>query len=99
MTARAIPFGLFERMLAGRYLRARREHGGVALISVISVTAILLAVFVLIVTMSVMNGFRETLMSRILGVNGHVYVDTKACRARKFSGWRRWRGKRRTCCR
>ena len=69
------PFGLFERMLAGRYLRAKRQHGGVALISIISVSAILLSVFVLIVTMSVMNGFRETLLTRILGVNGHVFVD------------------------
>jgi lipoprotein-releasing system permease protein len=73
----APPFGLFERMLAGRYLRAKRQHGGVALISIISVMAILLAVFVLIVTMSVMNGFRETLLARILGVNGHVFVDVR----------------------
>lgn len=73
---RSAPFGLFERMLAGRYLRAKRAHGGVALISVISVVAITLAVMALIITMSVMNGFRETLLSRILGVNGHVYVDT-----------------------
>jgi lipoprotein-releasing system permease protein len=73
----AKPFGLFERMLAGRYLRAKRQHGGVALISVISALAIALGVFVLIVTMSVMNGFRETLLSRILGVNGHVYVDVR----------------------
>src|ERR1700704_5222355 len=73
--AQAKPFGMFERMLAGRYLRAKRAHGGVALISVISVIAITLAVFVLITTMSVMNGFRETLLSRILGVNGHVFVD------------------------
>ena len=64
-------------MLAGRYLRARRQHGGVALISVISVTAIALAVAALIIIMSVMNGFRETLLSRILGVNGHVYVDVR----------------------
>jgi lipoprotein-releasing system permease protein len=64
-------------MLAGRYLRARRQYGGVALISIISVVAILLSVFVLIVTMSVMNGFRETLLSRILGVNGHVFVDVR----------------------
>src|SRR5262249_20027445 len=71
----AAPFGLFERMLAGRYLRAKRQHGGGALISIISVLAILLSVFVLIVTMSVMNGFRETLLTRILGVNGHVYID------------------------
>ncbi len=74
---RSQPFGLFERMLAGRYLRAKRQYGGVALISIISVLAILLSVFVLIVTMSVMNGFRETLLSRILGVNGHVYVDVR----------------------
>ena len=39
---RSVPFGLFERMLAGRYLRAKRQHGGVALISVISVIAITL---------------------------------------------------------
>src|SRR5690348_7372327 len=75
MSAR--PFGLFERMLAGRYLRAKRQYGGVALISIISVVAILLSVFVLITTMSVMNGFRETLLSRILGVNGHVFVDVR----------------------
>lgn len=74
---RSAPFGLFERMLAGRYLRAKRQHGGVALISVISVIAITLAVMALIITMSVMNGFRETLLSRILGVNGHVYVSVQ----------------------
>src|SRR5690606_39409769 len=70
-------FGLFERMLAGRYRRAKRQHGGVALISIISVSAICLAVMALIITMSVMNGFRETLLSRILGVNGHVFIDTR----------------------
>src|SRR5262249_39282136 len=58
-------------------LRAKRSQGGVALISIISVVAITLAVFVLITTMSVMNGFRETLLSRILGVNGHVFVDIR----------------------
>jgi lipoprotein-releasing system permease protein len=76
-TSHAKPFGLFERMLAGRYLRAKRQHGGVALISVISVLAIGLAVTALVVTMSVMNGFRETLLSRILGVNGHVYISVQ----------------------
>ncbi|HRK63472.1 MAG TPA: lipoprotein-releasing ABC transporter permease subunit [Terricaulis sp.] len=77
MSGKSQPFGLFERMLAGRYLRAKRQHGGVALISVISVSAICLAVMALIITMSVMNGFRETLLSRILGVNGHVFIDTR----------------------
>jgi lipoprotein-releasing system permease protein len=69
------PFGLFERILAGRYLRAKREHGGVALISIISFLGIMAAVAVLIITMSVMNGFRETLLSKILGVRGHVFID------------------------
>ena len=71
----APPFGQFERMLAGRYLRSRRSDRGLTLVTVISFVSIALAVAVLIITMSVMNGFRETMISRILGVNGHVYVD------------------------
>lgn len=70
------PFGAWERTIAGRYLRARRSEGGVALISVISFVGIMLAVAVLIITMSVMNGFRTELLSRILGVGGHLYVTS-----------------------
>ena len=72
--ARAAPFGLWERMLAGRYLRAKRSQGGVALISLISFIGITLAVAVLIIVMSVMNGFRSELLGRILGFQGHVFV-------------------------
>ncbi|WP_374470594.1 lipoprotein-releasing ABC transporter permease subunit [Phenylobacterium sp.] len=71
---RAPPFGLWERMLAGRYLRAKRSQGGVALISVISFIGIMLAVATLIIVMSVMNGFRSELLGRILGFNGHLFV-------------------------
>lgn len=71
---RAPPFGLWERMLAARYLRARRSQGGVALISIISFFGIMLAVAVLITVMSVMNGFRAELLGKILGFNGHVFV-------------------------
>jgi lipoprotein-releasing system permease protein len=71
---RAPPFGLWERMLAGRYLRAKRTQGGVALISVISFIGIMLAVATLIIVMSVMNGFRSELLGRILGFQGHVFV-------------------------
>ncbi len=70
----APPFGLWERMLAMRYLRARRSQGGVGLISVISFVGIMLAVGVLIATMSVMNGFRSELLGRILGFQGHLFV-------------------------
>ena len=71
---RAPPFGLWERMLASRYLRAKRTQGGVALISVISFIGIMLAVATLIIVMSVMNGFRSELLGRILGFQGHVFV-------------------------
>jgi lipoprotein-releasing system permease protein len=73
----ASPFGAFERSLATRYLLAKRKDTGVALISVISFVGVMLAVMALIVVMSIMNGFRETLLSRILGVSGHVYVDVR----------------------
>jgi lipoprotein-releasing system permease protein len=68
------PFSGWERAIAGRYLRAKRKEGGVALISIISFIGITLAVAVLIIVMSVMNGFRAELLSRILGFNGHAYV-------------------------
>ncbi|MFN3522976.1 MAG: lipoprotein-releasing ABC transporter permease subunit [Phenylobacterium sp.] len=62
-------------MLAGRYLRAKRSQGGVALISIISFIGIMLAVAVLIIVMSVMNGFRAELLDRMLGFNGHLYIS------------------------
>ncbi len=71
------PFGMWERMLATRYLRSRREQGGVSLISIIAFAGIMLAVAVLIIVMSVMNGFRTELLDRVLGVNGHVFVDAR----------------------
>lgn len=72
------PFSAWERSLAGRYLRAKRKDGGVALISIISFTGIMLAVAVLIIVMSVMNGFRTELLSRMLGFNGHIFVQGPA---------------------
>ncbi|HEY2049865.1 MAG TPA: lipoprotein-releasing ABC transporter permease subunit [Caulobacteraceae bacterium] len=68
------PFGGWERAIAIRYLFAKRSHGGVALISVISFTAIALAVGALVITMSIMNGFRTELTGKILGFNGHAFV-------------------------
>jgi lipoprotein-releasing system permease protein len=68
------PFSGWERAIAGRYLRAKRKEGGVALISMISFIGITLAVAVLIIVMSVMNGFRHELLDRILGFNGHAYI-------------------------
>jgi lipoprotein-releasing system permease protein len=68
------PFSAWERSIAVRYLLTKRRNGGVALISIISFTAIALAVGALIITMSIMNGFRSELSAKILGFNGHAYV-------------------------
>ncbi|NEX94508.1 lipoprotein-releasing ABC transporter permease subunit [Caulobacter sp. 17J65-9] len=71
----ARPFSAWERNLAFRYLRAKRKEGGVALISIISFVGITLAVAVLIIVMSVMNGFRADLLGRMLGFNGHAFIQ------------------------
>lgn len=70
------PFSRWERSVARRYLFAKRKNGGVALISVISFSAVMLAVFALITVMSVMNGFRAELLGRIVGFNGHLYAQS-----------------------
>jgi lipoprotein-releasing system permease protein len=67
-------FGPFERMVAMRYLRARRREGFISVIVGFSLTGIALGVATLIIVMSVMNGFRAELLSRILGLNGHLGV-------------------------
>src|SRR5206468_6832125 len=67
-------FGAFERMVAMRYLRARRQEGFVSVIAGFSLLGIALGVATLIIVMSVMNGFRHELLSRILGLNGHLAV-------------------------
>ena len=67
-------FGAFERMVALRYLRARRQEGFVSVIAIFSLLGIALGVATLIIVMSVMNGFRSDLIGRILGFNGHLSV-------------------------
>ncbi len=71
-SAAAPPFGRLERTLAWRYLRAKREHGGASLISVISFVGIFFAVAALIITMSIMSGFRATLLDALLGGEPHI---------------------------
>jgi lipoprotein-releasing system permease protein len=67
-------FNPFERMVAFRYLRARRQEGFVSVIAIFSLLGIALGVATLIIVMSVMNGFRAELLGRILGINGHLAV-------------------------
>lgn len=65
-------FSSLERMVAWRYLRARRREGFISVISWFSLLGIALGVATLIIVMAVMNGFRAELFSRILGLNGHL---------------------------
>ncbi|WP_395450964.1 lipoprotein-releasing ABC transporter permease subunit [Aminobacter sp. UC22_36] len=72
--AGAGPFSVFERMVAWRYLRSKRKETVISVIASISFLGIMLGVATLIVVMAVMNGFRAELLTRILGVNGHLVV-------------------------
>ncbi len=67
-------FSPFERMVALRYLRARRQEGFISIIAGFSLVGIALGVATLIIVMAVMNGFRQELLGRILGVGGHFTI-------------------------
>lgn len=67
-------FSAYERMIAFRYLRARKAEGFVSVIAAFSFMGIMLGVATLIIVMSVMNGFRTELITRMLGLNGHLNV-------------------------
>lgn len=67
-------FSKFERMVARRYLKAKRREGFISVITGFAFTGIALGVATLIIVMSVMNGFRQELLSRILGINGHIGI-------------------------
>ena len=69
------PFSTFERLVAWRYLRARRKEAFISVIAGFSFVGIMLGVATLIIVMAVMNGFRTELVSRILGINGHMIVQ------------------------
>jgi lipoprotein-releasing system permease protein len=69
------PFAPFEWMLSGRYLRARRKEGFISVIAGFSFLGIMLGVATLIIVMAVMNGFRQELLDKILGLNGHLLIQ------------------------
>ncbi|MDO8534963.1 MAG: lipoprotein-releasing ABC transporter permease subunit [Xanthobacteraceae bacterium] len=77
MSARngTLPFSAFEWMLSLRYLRARRKEGFISVIAGFSFLGITLGVATLIIVMAVMNGFRKELLTKILGLNGHLLIQ------------------------
>src|SRR3979409_2100688 len=69
------PSAPFEWMLSLRYLRSRRKEGFISVIALFSFLGIMLGVATLIIVMAVMNGFRQELLGKILGLNGHLLVQ------------------------
>lgn len=69
-------FAPFEWLVALRYLRARRKEGFISVIAGFSFFGIMLGVATLIIVMAVMNGFRQELFDKMLGLNGHVVVHS-----------------------
>ena len=63
-----------ERKIAFRYLKPKKKEGFLKVISIFSFTGIALGVAILIIVMSVMNGFRTELISKILGFSPHIIV-------------------------
>jgi lipoprotein-releasing system permease protein len=66
-----------ERWLAWRYLATRQREGFVSFIAIFSLIGIALGVATLIVVLSVMGGFRASLIGRLIGMNGHIVITTK----------------------
>ena len=65
-----------ERTIAFRYLKPKKKEGFLKVISIFSFTGIALGVAILIIVMSVMNGFRTELTNKILGFNPHIIVKS-----------------------
>ena len=65
----------FERTIAKRYLLPGRSEAFIALVAGISITVVMLSVAMLVIVMSVMNGFRAELLDKIVGLNGHAIVQ------------------------
>jgi lipoprotein-releasing system permease protein len=74
-TAQTPAFAPFEWLLSFRYLKARRREGFISVIAGFSFLGIMLGVATLIIVMAVMNGFRKELLGKMLGVNGHMFVQ------------------------
>lgn len=90
------PFSRFEWKIAWAYLRARREEGGVSVMTWISLIGITLAVAALIITLAVRTGFRDEFVDTILGSNAHVtvyssiYADESGQTSRTITDYDDW---------
>ena len=68
-------FTAAERLISLRNLRPKKKEGFLKIISIFSFLGIMLGVAILIIVMSVMNGFKTDLTTKILGLNPHIVVQ------------------------
>lgn len=67
----------FESFIATRYLRVKKRHAFISLITVLSVAGVTVGVMALIIVIAVMSGFESDLKGRILGVKSHLVITSK----------------------
>ncbi|PPR46545.1 MAG: Lipoprotein-releasing system transmembrane protein LolE [Alphaproteobacteria bacterium MarineAlpha5_Bin9] len=67
-------FKNYEYLILKRFLFSKKSDGYISIFSWFSIIGITLGVSVIIIVMSVMNGFREELTNRLLGINGHINI-------------------------
>ncbi len=79
--------GRYEFWIGRRYVRSRSSNGFVSLISAISMLGISVAVAVLIVVLSVVNGFERELQDRLLAMTAHASIEQADGRLRDWRGW------------
>ena len=69
-------FNKAERIISLRNLRPKKKEGFLKVISIFSFVGIMLGVAILIIVMSVMNGFKTDLTNKILGLNPHIIIKS-----------------------
>lgn len=74
----------FEFFVALRYLKSKRREKFISITAIFSLLGIMLGVATLIVVMSVMNGFREEFISKIIGLNSHITIFPKGGSAKDY---------------
>ncbi len=68
-------FTKVERLISSRNLRPKKKEGFLKIISIFSFLGIMLGVSILIIVMSVMNGFKTELTNKIIGLNPHITIQ------------------------
>ena len=68
-------FTKVEKLISSRNLKPKKKEGFLKVISAFSFIGIMLGVAILIIVMSVMNGFRTDLTNKILGLNPHIVIE------------------------